>query len=89
MAREMLKGSCENMTQLGLAGDGPRQKKKSASPPSKRRVNGPYKRGALPEKKIVQVEQSPPPASVSRMERTRRLFLAALRVWELRRRIRD
>ena len=92
----MLKGSGENMTPLDLAGGGPGQKKKSASGASKPRAqrlrkrgaNGPRKRNAPPEENVAPVEPPLPPP-VGRLERTRRLFLAALRVWELRRHIRD
>jgi len=100
----MLKGSCENMTQLDLAGGDSKQKKKSAALAAKRRAdgsrkrradgsrkrraNGPPKPGTPPEESVAQVEPPLPP-SVSRLERTRRLILAALRVWELRWHIRD
>jgi hypothetical protein len=76
------------MKQLDLAEGDSGQKKKSGSPASRRRANGPRQRAIRPEKKIAQVEP-PLPAPVGRMERTRRLFLAALRVWELKRRVRD
>ena len=81
----MLKGRCANMMHPDLTGSGPRQKKRSAAPASKRRPNGPRKRGTPPEKKV----EPTPPAPVGRLERTRRLILAALRLWELRRHIRD
>jgi hypothetical protein len=62
----------------------PRRKKKpsakgSAKTARKRRGRGVKK----PE------EEEAPTLSVSRLERTRRLLLAALRVWELKRRLRD
>jgi len=75
------------MPQFDSSGSGLGKKKRSASPESNR-ANGPKKHGAAPESKVVETEPSSP-ASVSRLERTRRLLLAAVRVWELKRRIRD
>jgi len=75
------------MPQLDSSGSGLGKKKKSASPGSNR-ANGPQKHGAAQESKLAKTEPSSP-ASVSRLERTRRLLLAAVRVWELKRRIRD
>lgn len=96
LAREMLRGSCETMPQLNLAGGDPKQKKKSAASAHKRRgngsrkrrANGPRKRANPPAENMAQAEQPIPP-TVGRLERTRRLILAALRVWELRWHIRD
>jgi hypothetical protein len=100
----MLKGCPDNMTPPDVAGGNPRQKKKFASRAAKRRAQRPRKRGATGprrsgtngtrkpdislEEKVAVVEPplSPP---VGRLERTRRLVLAAVRVWELRWRIRD
>jgi len=75
------------MPQLDSSGSGLGKKKKSGSPGSNR-ANGPPKFGAAPKSKVDKTEPSSP-APVSRLERTRRLLLAAIRVWELKRRIRD
>ena len=69
----------------GSSGSGPR-KKKSAP---KRRTKAPRKRPFSAEKEIPLPEETPSPETVGRLERTRRLLLAALRVWELKRRVRD
>ena len=81
-------GSTNAVRQLESSGGRLGKKKKSASPGSNRREIGPQKHGAPPEPKIDQAEPLSP-APVSRIERTRRLLLAALKVWELKQRIRD
>lgn len=67
---------------------GSRQKKKSASTAPKGRANA-RKGAATPREKPVKATPQTPHPSVGRMERTRRLLLAALRVWELKRRVRE
>ena len=74
------------MAQLDPTGGKQKQKKKSASAP-KRRAGRPRKSKA-PIAKAAAEEETPTP-TVGRLERTRRLLLAALKVWELKRRIRD
>ena len=87
-AQEMLNDISDHMTDPPSAGGAPKGKKKSAPSGSKRRGNGSRKHGAGPDSKVDQTEPlSPDP--VSRLERTRRLLLAALRLWELKRRTRD
>jgi hypothetical protein len=76
------------MPQLDSSRGGLGKKKKSASPGSKRRAKGPQVHGVPLESKIDQTEPSLPTRG-GKLERTRRLLLAALRVWELKRRIRD
>jgi hypothetical protein len=61
-----------------------RPRKKAAS---KRRSKGARRRRLATSKKDASGGSQP--ASVGRLERTRRLLLAALRVWELKRRLRD
>lgn len=65
-----------------------RQKKKSASTAPKGRVKA-HKDAATPGEKSVHATPKTPHLSPGRMERTRRLLLAALRVWELKRRVRE
>jgi hypothetical protein len=62
----------------------------------RKRTRKPASRGARPHLNDVRAPAAAPaeePAMVpplpGRLERTRRLILAALRVWELRRKIRD
>jgi hypothetical protein len=62
-----------------------RSRKKSAS---KRRAKVVRRRRLAAAKKDA-VGEAGSQASVGRLERTRRLLLAALRVWELKRRLRD
>ena len=78
------------MAAIDPAGSGSKQKKKSASARSKRRPP-PRKRSAREGKTVAPAvpPTETPSAPVSRMERTRRLLLAALRVWELKRRVRE
>ena len=76
------------MTQLELTGSDLKQKKRSVSSVSQSRTHRSRKRGALPEEKVAAVEPLLE-ESVGPLERTKRLLLAALRVWELKRRIRD
>jgi len=63
----------------------PKTKKKSSAP--KRSAKAPRKRRWPAKKKTT--EDRGASAAVSRLERTRRLLLAALRVWELKRRVRE
>ena len=67
---------------FGPAGGGRRRKKKSAAHESKHDANGAGKNGSPPQSKIIETEvaSSEP---VGTVERTRRLVLAAVRVWEL------
>ncbi|MEO7168525.1 MAG: hypothetical protein ABI787_02455 [Spartobacteria bacterium] len=61
--------------------------KKNASP-GKRPARA-RKAVASPKKEATQEELPEKIPSVGRLERTRRLLLAALRVWEIKRRLRD
>ena len=72
------------MAELDPTGGKPRQKKKSAPKKPKHRASGAPRREATAVKKAA----APPeqPVVMGRMERTRRLLLAALRVWKLKRR---
>jgi hypothetical protein len=81
-------GSCEDMKQLDHAGGSPMQNKKICLAEVEAPRERTRKRDVPPEPKVAQTEPSPL-APVSRQERTRRLILAALRVWELKWRIRD
>jgi hypothetical protein len=63
-----------------------RSRKKGAP---KRRAKAVRRRRLAAAKKDMASDPESPPASVGRLERTRRLLLAALRVWELKRRLRD
>ena len=63
-----------------------RSRKKSAS---KRRSKAVRRRRLAASKKDASSEAASGIATVGRLERTRRLLLAALRVWELKRRVRD
>jgi len=73
------------MPQADSSRANPKRKRKLASRGSKSRAKDARKREVMPT-----VETSPPLLPpVGRLERTRRLILAALRVWELKRRIRD
>jgi hypothetical protein len=71
------------MSHLHPAGDDRKRKKRIASQKAKQRNNAAAKRAAAAEKEALS------PAPAGRLERTRRLILAALRVWELKRKIRD
>jgi hypothetical protein len=73
------------MARTDSARANPRRKKKHVSPrAAASRANGGRKADVRP------VETAPEAAApASRLERTRRLILAALRVWELKRKIRD
>ncbi len=72
------------MPQLDSAKGRPRKKSKSASRDRKQRAN-------TERKPVVAPVEDPaiPPPPVGRMERTRRLILAALRVWELKRKLNE
>ncbi len=82
MAREVLLPYA-SMAELDPTGEKPRQKKKSAAPKPKRRARLAPRGQASAAKKPLPNDQ---PVVMGRMERTRRLLLAALRVWELKRR---
>jgi hypothetical protein len=72
------------MAALDPAGGKSKQKKKSAVSKRRQRAGGQRKSKAPAGQKIVPKE--PSAIAVGRMERTRRLLLAALRVWELKQR---
>ncbi len=90
-----------DMAELNPTGGNPKQRKKSAPPKAKppapntrtRKVPAVKKTGTAVEKPPAVNKTGPtvakPPATMGRMERTRRLLLAALRVWELKRRPMD
>jgi hypothetical protein len=65
-------------------GKSKQKKKKSAVSKRRQRAGGPRKPKAPVGNKLVPKE--PSAIAVGRMERTRRLLLAALRVWELKQR---
>jgi hypothetical protein len=70
---------------------GHRQKKKSAAAAGKKPRSAPGKKPRALKKhsgKATTSEQAGPVVR-GQMERTRRLLLAALRVWELKRRVRE
>jgi len=72
------------MARIDSARANSRKKKKHAARGTAARPNGTRKGDSGP------VEPAPEAvAPTSRLERTRRLILAALRVWELKRKIRD
>lgn len=75
------------MAQLDPTGGKSTQKKKSSATEQKRRAKKLRKPNAFAAKPVAESEAPAP--KVGRLERTRRLLLAALRVWELKRRIRD
>ncbi len=75
------------MPKLDSSPCGSKPRKKKVAP--KRRAKPPRKRPSCAEKEIPVPGQTPSPETVGRLERTRRLLLAALRVWELKRRVRD
>lgn len=77
------KGSHGTMPHLHPAGGNKKRKKRIASRKAQQRSNAAGKRAAA----AAQEASAPSPAG--RLERTRRLILAALRVWELKRKIRD
>lgn len=70
------------MSQLRPAKGRSKSRKKPASRSRKERPNGTRKPAVRPEEDVPTA-----PPSVGRMERTRRLILAALRVWELKRKM--
>ncbi len=78
------------MARLNPGAGKSKQKKKSDLPAPRRRAskNRKPKAEEPPEKEVPNEGESAPP-TVGRMERTRRLLLAALHVWELKRRVRD
>ena len=86
LAREVLLPYV-TMAELNPTGEKTKQKKKSAPPKPKCRAR------AAPACKGPAVSKAPspkePPVVMGRMVRTRRLLLAALRVWELKRRPMD
>ena len=74
-----------NMPELNPTGGKSNQQKKSAPKKTRRRSSG------APKQKAPALKKPGPPVKegpvvMGRMERTRRLLLAALRVWELKRR---
>ncbi|MGI8955992.1 MAG: hypothetical protein ACR2II_03630 [Chthoniobacterales bacterium] len=72
------------MAELNPNGGIPGQKKKSGPQKPKHRASGaPWSEAPAVKKTAATPEQ---PVIMGRMERTRRLLLAALRVWELKRR---
>ena len=71
------------MPQLHPARSNRKRKRRLASHRARARDNPARKPTVAP------VENSSTPPPVGRLERTRRLILAALRVWELKRKIRD
>ncbi len=72
------------MAELNPNGGKPRQKKKSAPQKPRRSASGAPGREAPAVKNAAATPEQP--VVMGRMERTRRLLLAALRVWELKRR---
>jgi len=80
-------GDFENMTDFSPAGGARRKKKKSALA-SDCAVNGTAKHEGSHHAQIDETDQSASDP-VGGVERTRRLFQASLRLWELKRRIRD
>jgi hypothetical protein len=72
------------MPHLHPTGGNKKRKKRIASRKAQQRSNGAGKRATAASQ---EAESAPVPAG--RLERTRRLILAALRVWELKRKIRD
>ena len=72
------------MPKTDSARGNPKRKRKFAARGSVPRTNGTRKPDVAP---VAAAPASSPP--VGRLERTRRLILAALRVWELKRKIRD
>ena len=76
------------MAELKPTGGKTGQKKKSAPPKRKRHPRAQRKPKAPAGSKGVPPKELSP-AIMGRMERTRRLLLAALRVWELKRRLKD
>jgi hypothetical protein len=75
------------MPKLDSSPSGSKPRKKKVAP--NRRAKAAGKRPASAEKESAAPEATPSPEAVGRLERTRRLLLAALRVWELKRRVRD
>jgi len=82
----MLKPSGVKMAKVNPTPGKTRSRKK---PASKRRSKAVRRRRLAASKKDVNSEAASGIATVGRLERTRRLLLAALRVWELKRRVRD
>jgi len=83
MARDVLT-ALARMTKVDPSPEN--SKKRKSSSRQKGRAQKPPKRPARAKKGSA----APDPAiSLGRLERTRRLLLAALRVWELKRRVRD
>ncbi len=76
------------MARSNPSGGGSRQKKKSAPPAPKPRAKA-RKHVAPPPEKLADAPPETASPHLGRMERTRRLLLAALRVWELKRRVRE
>jgi hypothetical protein len=72
------------MSHLHPAGDNRKRKKRIASRKAQQRANSARKRHAEAQEEALAAA-----APAGRLERTRRLILAALRVWELKRKIHD
>ena len=71
------------MAKLDSARDNPKRRRRLASRGSNQPANDARPHGLAAE----ETPSVPPP--MGRLERTRRLILAALRVWELKRKIHD
>ena len=72
------------MARIDSARSNSKRKKKHAARGATSRVNGARTSHGPPAK-----EEEPVAPPVGRLERTRRLIMAALRVWELKRKIHD
>lgn len=79
------------MARLNSGAGKSKRKKKSALPTPRSRAAGKTRKTKTraAAEKAAPNEDEPAQPSVGRMERTRRLLLAALHVWELKRRVRD
>ena len=71
------------MARIESAGNNPKKKKNGAARRATARTN------AVRKSDVTSGEEEPVAPPVGRLERTRRLILAALRVWELKRKIHD
>ncbi len=81
------------MAELSPTGGKPKAKKKSSSSSSRKRRSGRSVKNKAAKGKESAAQSTPekeaPASTVGRMERTRRLLLAALKVWELKQRPRS
>ena len=82
---EVVKKRSRNRMKFRRAGGGRSRDKKPDARNSKHQANGRAELGSPPEPQSSKTESN----SAGRFQRTRRLFLAALRVWELKRGIRE